>query len=125
VKFLLNENMPPSLTGILRKSGHDAVHVREVNLKGKVDETVFNYAGEKDMIIITHDLDYSRIHAYSGKSKPSVILFRIEPLTLHRMADILQLYLKDLEKDLTQGAFVVIEEGQIRIRKLPIKNVES
>lgn len=121
MKFLLNENMPPSLAEILHASAHDAVHVRDVNLKGQDDEKIFNYAGEKDLIIITHDLDYSRIHAYSGKSKPSVILFRIEPLTLQRMADILQSHLQVLEAELMQGAFVVIEEGQIRIRKLPIK----
>ena len=123
MKFLLNENIPPSLAGFINRSGHHAIHVRDLNLLGKPDERIFNYARDNDFIIITHDLDYSRIHAYSGQQKPSVILFRIEPLTLKRMSEILSQHLQQLEPDLMKGAFIVIEEGQIRIRQLPIKNI--
>ncbi len=113
--------MPPSLAAVIIKSGHHAVHVRDLNMRGKRDEAIFTYAADNGFIIITHDLDFSRIHAYSGKSKPSVILFRIEPLTIERIAGLLLPNLNQLEADLMKGAFVVIENEQIRIRELPIK----
>ncbi len=115
--------MPPSLAAIIIKNGHQAVHVRNVNLKGKPDEAIFAHAETNDQIIITHDLDFSRIHAYSGKNKPSVILFRIEPLITERIAELLLSHLNQLESDLAKGAFVVIENVQIRIRELPIKTL--
>lgn len=121
MNFLLDENIPPSFSGILHEAGFSSVHVRDLKLLGSQDEIIFNYAAEKDMAIITHDLDFGRIHAYWGKNKPPVILFRIEPLTINAMAEILIKYLKDFETDLLKGAIVVIDQDQIRIRQLPIK----
>ena len=115
--------MPPSLAAVLSGSGHHAIHVRDVNMRGKPDEFIFTYAASNDFIIITHDLDFSRIHAYSRKSKPSVILFRIEPLTTERISELLLSHLTLLHDDLMKGAFVVIENGQIRVRMLPIKSL--
>jgi hypothetical protein len=37
------------------------------------------------------------------------------------MTEILQFHPKDISSDLEKGAFIVIEEGQIGIRQLPIK----
>ncbi|MEO8149788.1 MAG: DUF5615 family PIN-like protein [Bacteroidia bacterium] len=121
MNFLLDENIPPSLAGIIEGEGFSSVHVRDLKLLASPDEIIFDYAAEKEMIIITHDLDFGRIHAYRGKNKPSVILFRIEPLTVNTMAEILLANLKVLETDLQKGAIVVIDQDQIRIRELPIK----
>jgi len=115
--------MPPSLVAVIINHGHHAVHVRDLKLLGTPDNDIFTYAANNNFILITHDLDFSRIHAYSGKSKPSVILFRIEPLTIERIAEILLSHLNQLEIDLVKGAFVVIEQGQIRVRELPIKTL--
>ena len=120
--FLLDENIAPSLTTAINKLGFQSFHVRDVKLLSTPDETIFDFAFKHNYIIITHDLDFSKIHALSGKSKPSVILFRAEPLTLEFMQMVLTENLHQLEIDLVNGAFIVIEEDQIRIRTLPIKS---
>ncbi|MCW5909325.1 MAG: DUF5615 family PIN-like protein [Chitinophagales bacterium] len=121
--FLLDENIAPSQAFAIKQLGHDAIHVRELKLLGKPDEKNFEFAFLNQQIIITHDLDFSRIHALSGRGKPSVILFRAEPLTLDFMIQTLSQHLKLLEDELKKGAFVVIETDQIRVRLLPIKSV--
>ncbi len=120
--FLLDENIAPSLVTIIAKLGYKCFHARDVKLLSTPDETIFNFAIDNDYILITHVLDFSRIHALSGKQKPSVILFRVEPLTIEFMKNVLTENLKSIESDLLNGAFVVVEEDQIRIRSLPIKS---
>jgi predicted nuclease of predicted toxin-antitoxin system len=81
MNFLLNENIAPSLCAALNKLGHRSRHVKDVDLLATRDEIIFDFAAKSNEIIITHDLDYSRIHAISGAGKPSVILLRIEPVS--------------------------------------------
>ncbi|MCX6351857.1 MAG: hypothetical protein NTX03_08335, partial [Bacteroidetes bacterium] len=72
-------------------------------------------------IIITHDNDFSSIHAFSGKHKPSVILFRHQKINASVVWSILEKHLSELKEDLLRGVFVSIDEYSIRIRELPIK----
>lgn len=41
MKFLLDENISPKTAHFLKKLGHDAVHVRDVNLRGVSDNKIF------------------------------------------------------------------------------------
>jgi predicted nuclease of predicted toxin-antitoxin system len=119
--FLLDENISPFLCIGLNEIGFKTRHVKEVGLLSTKDEVIFGFAQQSGEIIITHDLDYSRIHALSGAHKPSVILFRIEPVTSEIILDFLRTNLTQLKDDLEKGVFVVVEKDQIRIRELPIK----
>jgi len=52
VNFLLDENMPPSLAAVLIDTGHHAIHVRDLKLTGKPDETIFTHAADNNFIIV-------------------------------------------------------------------------
>jgi predicted nuclease of predicted toxin-antitoxin system len=121
VTFLLNENISPALCAGVDQLGYKAVHVKDIGLLAAKDEAIFEYARQSGDIIITHDLDYSRIHAISGADKPSVILFRIEPVSRELIYMFLKNNLDQLKDELEKGAFVVVENDHIRVRELPIK----
>ena len=55
MKFLLDENIPPSLCDDLSKAGHETTHVHQSGLTGATDFEVVNFANEKQLCIITHD----------------------------------------------------------------------
>lgn len=42
------------------------------------DEEILGYAIEKDMILITADLDFGNILAYTKSKRPSTIIFRLK-----------------------------------------------
>ena len=67
MRFLLDMNLPPAMAGWLRAEGHDAVHVREIGLAGVPDHQVFARAAEDGRIVVTFDLDFGEIVAFSGR----------------------------------------------------------
>jgi len=47
LRFITDEDVPRSTARVLRDAGFDAVDVRDVGLRGKSDEAVFDYAKGK------------------------------------------------------------------------------
>ena len=76
MKFLLDENIPPSVISCIESMGHSSRHVIPIGLAGTDDLSIFHLAEMHDEVIITHDNDFGTIHAFSGKPKPSVIFLR-------------------------------------------------
>jgi predicted nuclease of predicted toxin-antitoxin system len=87
------------------------------------DETVLSNAVARGSVLLTHDLDFGKLMAFSGKSAPSIVIFRLQRLNAAILAD---LFLKSwplVEKPLLEGAIVVIERDDVRIRRLPIGEI--
>jgi predicted nuclease of predicted toxin-antitoxin system len=70
--------------------------------------------------MITHDLDFGELLAFSRDNKPSVILFRIHYINVLLFYTLIKQNWSTINEPLENGALVVIEENNIRIRKLPI-----
>lgn len=120
MKFLLNENISPSIAPLFQEIRWNAVHAYAVGLQGKSDIQIVEYAIREGLIIITHDLDYSRIVSLSGKDKPSVLSFRVEKISKDILFSIVSLNKIQLEHYLQKGALVSIDESGFRFRLLPV-----
>jgi hypothetical protein len=48
MRFLLDMNLPPAMTGWLRSEGHGVVHVRDIGLADLPDRDVFARAAAAD-----------------------------------------------------------------------------
>jgi predicted nuclease of predicted toxin-antitoxin system len=121
MKFLLDENVPPSLLTQLEKEGHEARHIIRMGWASTKDATILELAAETGEIILTHDLDFGTLLALSGNSKPSVIQFRLKRPRMEDMAAFLKEYLNELEEELSIGALITVDERLFKIRRLPIK----
>jgi predicted nuclease of predicted toxin-antitoxin system len=88
---------------------------------GRADDLeIISEARRKTEIIITHDLDYGHLLAFSGEATPSVIIFRLR--NTHPDNLFFQLIDKwsEIENPLLECAIIVIEDNACRIRRLPI-----
>ena len=121
MKFLFDENMPPSFCGILQSLGYDAIHVYDVQLNQTPDSEIVIYAEINKYTIITNDLDFSRIIAVGNLSMPSVITFRMPQLNKVIFNQIMSLNLVDLSGPISDGSLITIDDKKIRIQALPIR----
>ena len=113
-------NLPRKLGDYLITKGHGARHAGNIGMFKSNDIEIVKQARINDEIIITHDLDYGNILAFSKEQKPSVIIFRIRNTTVENLFNNLIKVLANIENELHQGAIIIIEDTAVRIRKLPI-----
>lgn len=120
MKFLLNMNVPPRLGTRLTENGHICRHVKNVGMARAKDIEIIEEAKAQQEIILTHDLDYRTLLAFSGETKPSVVIFRLQNTKPEYLFSRLMTIWTDIEEALQEGAIVVLEDFAFRIRKLPI-----
>ena len=82
MKFLVDMPLSPKTVDFLRKLGHEAIRVNEVGMAASKDSEIMGYAAKHDMVVITADLDFGEMLAFTKHNKPSVIIFRLKDLGL-------------------------------------------
>lgn len=120
MKFLVDVSISPKTVEFLKKNGYEAVRISELGMAKSKDEEIFDYAIEKDMILITTDLDFGDILAYTKSKNPSTIILRLKNPSPEFVNQMLLLTLPKIMEPLKKGAIIVIEDRRIRIRELPI-----
>lgn len=121
MKFLIDQALSPAVAIALIRTGHDAVHVRELGMQAASDAEIFDRAAREDRVVVSADTDFGTLLAIRKQTSPSVILFRHG--SQHRPCDqaaLLQTNLPQLLGPLQTGSIVVIQPDRIRIRALPL-----
>jgi len=110
VRFLADMGLAQSTIAFLHAYGHDAVHLRDQELHRLGDDLIVQKALTERRIILTHDLDFSRIVAVSGTCLPSVITFRLADMRPIRVNAYLLEALDRFAEQLEAGALISINE---------------
>ncbi|MDG4764605.1 DUF5615 family PIN-like protein [Solwaraspora sp. WMMD406] len=121
MRFLVDNNLSPTVAMDLRSHGHDAEHVRDYGLAAAPDEVVLERARQEQRVLISADTDFGTLLASSGADEPSVLLVR--RISGRRAAQIVAILVANLDAiadDLASGAVVVVGEDWLRVRPLPI-----
>ena len=122
MRFLLDENQSPRIADRLAEAGHDAVHVRDLDLRTSPDDEVLAAAHEAGRVVISADTDFSELLATSNAGGPSILLLRRqEQRRADEIAALILANLDDVADDLRSGAVVVLDDERIRIRSLPLR----
>ncbi|PKB83446.1 MAG: hypothetical protein BZY88_02010 [SAR202 cluster bacterium Io17-Chloro-G9] len=117
MKFLLDQDVYALTARFLIGSGHDAVSVAALGLSQAADSEILHIAGEQNRILVTRDRDFGTL-VFVKELGVEVIYLRIPPLTLDAIHRELQRVLGSYSEDELRGAFVVVEPGRQRFRKI-------
>ena len=120
VKFLADMGISPKSVDFLKQQGHNAIHLHREGLNTLKDPQIFRKAIEEGRILLTHDLDFGDILSASGSHLPSVVIFRLQNMKPENVNLFLLRIITDHSAELEKGSIVIVTEGRIRIRRLPI-----
>lgn len=117
MKFLADQDVWAVTTQFLRSQGHDVVTASDLELSSAEDEDLLILAQKQGRLMVTRDRDYGGLvfvkHAGRG-----VVYLRISPSTIVSVhSQLLKLLASHPETDLS-NAFVVVEPGRYRLRRL-------
>ncbi len=120
MKFLVDMPLSPTLARWLEGLGHEAAHASEIGMAQASDAEILARVRLEGRTIVTADLDYPRLLALARAASPSLILFRggnwSEAAVRAHMGEILG----SLTNDDIASSILVIGDGRVRRRRLPI-----
>ncbi len=120
MKFLADMGISPTSVDDLVKSGHDAIHLHRIGLNLLSDEEILEKARDENRVVLTHDLDFGHLLAYSRDGLPSVMIFRLSNMRPESVSARIKIALDLYADDLAGGCILLIENARIRKRSLPI-----
>ena len=121
MKFLADMGVDVRVARWLREQGHDAIHLSEEGPHRLSDEKVFAKAENEKRIILTFDLDFGEIVAFSHGKVVSVILFRIQNAGAVQLIQRLTSLLPSTGDFLNSGAVIVVRNPAIVFDPSPCK----
>lgn len=121
MRFLADIGVAPRIVGWLREQGHEAHHLSEEGLHRLPDLEIFEKAASERAILLTFDLDFAEIVAFSGGAAVSVVLFRLANTRTDFVVSRLASVLKESGPLLPTGVIILVEDTRHRIRRLPIR----
>lgn len=108
MRLLLDENLSPTLCGLLADEWPDAVHVHTVGLGSTSDDTVWNYARVNGLTIVSKDSDF-RDKAILEGFPPKIIWLRVGNCTTSLIAASLRRAKPDIQAFLDNDGLGVLE----------------
>lgn len=120
MKLLLDQNCSAGAAEILRSSGMDVVHTREVGLATADDRDILQWCRIEDRIVVTLDADFHAHLALTAARTPSVVRIRIEGLGDTELATLVTRVVRTYRDDLLRGTALTVTVTSVRVHALPL-----
>ena len=120
MKILIDMNLSPDWVAVLAKYSIEAVHWSTIGDPRAHDTVLMEWATVNEHILFTHDLDFGAALALTQTESPSVIQARTHDVTPAHLERVMVRVLREHQSLLESGALIVVDEGRLRIRLLPL-----
>jgi predicted nuclease of predicted toxin-antitoxin system len=113
MRFLVDENMGPSVARWLVSQGHEVFSVYD-EAQGIADEDILQKAHAEDYIVISCDKDFGELIFRKGLPHKGVLLFRLNDESIASKIRFLDQVLSEYS-EVIKGKFAVVTESSVRI----------
>jgi predicted nuclease of predicted toxin-antitoxin system len=116
--FVIDEDMPRSTGGILHERGYAVKDIRDYDLRGAKDDVIYQFAQDEQAVFITADMGFSNILRYPIGMHLGIVIARFPSQMSTKEINLQQVErLKSLVDQDFRGNLIIIEPGNIRVRK--------
>ena len=115
---LFDQNIPSAVASWLRSArpSWTVFHVSEVNLKGKEDSEIFEWAQTKKAIIVTYDEHFADQRFFPVGKSYGIIRLKVWPTTIEETKKALKRLIAEVSEKELHNALVIIDRTHIRVR---------
>jgi predicted nuclease of predicted toxin-antitoxin system len=117
MRFLLDQDVYALTVRFLRTLEHDVVTAAEIGCSQATDTVLLHVSQDQGRLFVTRDRDFGGLVFVESAGK-GVIYLRILPATVHACHSELEKVLRSYSEEELRNAFVVIEPGRHRLRRL-------
>ena len=103
------------------ENGFEAVHWSTLGERTAPDAVIMAWARDRDLVVMTHDLDFSALLAYTEAAGPSVVQLRMQDVLPDTAGAEVVRVLREHRAALDEGAIVSLDALASRVRVLPIR----
>jgi predicted nuclease of predicted toxin-antitoxin system len=121
MKILIDMNLSPLWADFLSENGYKATHWSSIGHATAPDEQIFEFAIDHDWIILTSDLDFGTILAFTNEAKPSVFQVRMDYSMPHEIGVKVINCLRQFKTELQEGCLITLDNAKSRVRILPLR----
>ena len=121
MKILLDMNLSPKWVKYLTATGVNAIHWSSVGSANAPDSEIMDYARTHNFVILTQDLDFTTLLAFSKDKQPSVAQLRTENTDPAVIGVAVVKALRQAETMLDEGALLTIDTDKARLHILPLR----
>lgn len=118
MRLLCDEGVERHIVEALRSSGHNVTYVAEID-PSISDTEVLRRAADLEAVLVTSDKDFGELVYRQGRAHAGILLVRLHGLEPGRKAVVVAAALAQHGQSLS-GAFSVVEEDRLRIRRRPV-----
>ncbi len=116
--FLIDEDLPQSLSSLLRQRGHESRHIAELGLRGLHDSRIFRAAQESGAVLISRDVGFANTLKYPPGTHQGIVVVRYpSKMPMDLLMEKVAASLAKLDEPEFAGALIIIEPDRIRIRR--------
>ncbi len=128
MKLLLDVNLSPAWLPFLRAHGHEAVTWLDLGPGNAKDDQLMDWAREHRAVLMTCDLDFGEMLAFSRATHPSIIQFRAKNVHPDALGNLvlraLREYQRRLEGLFGEGAIITVHAARLRAKILPLEGAD-
>lgn len=119
---VIDNCLPISWVAYLLQHGHDARHWRELGPANAADSVIMRWAHENKAVVLTQDLDFTKLLFQTQAMLPSVIQLRLDDVRPANIGEDVILLLERHGDDLRRGALITLKGHKARLRILPLQD---
>jgi predicted nuclease of predicted toxin-antitoxin system len=118
MKFKLDENFGVRTQKIFLPHDHDVLTVREQQLQGCADQTMYDVCRSEHRCLVTLDLDFADVLRFPPQQAHGIVVIRVpQNPTLLLVEQLIRQFLKALETMTIDKKLWIVEIGRIRVHQ--------
>jgi predicted nuclease of predicted toxin-antitoxin system len=122
VTLVIDNCLPLSWVEFLRQHGYSGNHWRELGPPNAPDEDIMLWANQNNAVVLTQDLDFTKLLFQSRAALPSVIQLRLDDVRPASIGEDVITILQQHRDILQRGALITVKGHKSRLRLLPLRD---